>query len=297
MSYDLLMIVASVSLGNVPNRYRRYFSSVDWPRPHHRPRPVYSLLQFGPSLLAAFIAMLCKQWLNRYAQVDMRESVVDRSRDRQRKMNGVDTQHLDLTMECVPLILQAALLLLSVALSNYLFFISGVVASVFTGVTGFTLGFYLLVLSAADVSYSCPFQTPLSQIARSLIRFDSQHRRYLGRTRKWFEPIFSLKKKRSRPRSGSLGRSGMFDGSAFGDRIEVATVNQPGQPPPLFNAFGDYIAAPMANQSGRPTPLFNKDVDWVGYVLDSHCIAWMFLKMSMDADVIIAILRFIPEIV
>ena len=76
----------------------------------------------------------------------------------------------------------------------------------------------------------------------------------------------------------------------------MAAVNQPGQPPPLFNAFGDYIAVPMANQSGRPTSLFNKHVDWVGYVLDSHCIAWMF-KMSMDADVIIAIPRFIPEIV
>ena len=80
--------------------------------------------------------MLCKQWLNRYARVDMREAVIDRGRDRQRKMNGMDTWHFDLTMECAPLILQAALLLLSVALSNYLFFISGVVASVFTGITG-----------------------------------------------------------------------------------------------------------------------------------------------------------------
>jgi hypothetical protein len=82
----------------------------------------------------------------------------------------------------------------------------------------------------------------------------------------------------------------------FGDRIEVAAANQRGQPPPLFNVFGDYIAVPMANQSGRPAPLFDKDADLVGYVLDSHCITWMF-KVSMDADVIIAILRFTPEIV
>jgi hypothetical protein len=43
-------------------------------------------------------------------------------------------------------------------------------------------------------------------------------------------------------------------------------------------------------------PLFNKETDWDGYVLDSNCIAWMF-EMSMDADVIMAIMRFIPEVV
>ena len=74
-------------------------------------------------------------------------------------MNGVDTRHLDLTMECVLLILQTALLL-SITLSNYLLFISGVVASVFTGATGFTLGFYLLVPSAAGV-----IQLPVSNSA------------------------------------------------------------------------------------------------------------------------------------
>ena len=108
--------------------------------------------------------------------------------------------------------------------------------------------------------------------------------------------LFSQRKPQPRPRSGGLGRFGTFDGSVFGDRIEVSTANHPGQPPPLFNTFGGHIAVPMANQPGQPPPLFNQDADWVGYVLDSHCIAWMF-KMSMDADVIMAILRFIPEVV
>ena len=52
----------------------------------------------------------------------------------------------------------------------------------------------------------------------------------------------------------------------------------------------------MAKQPGRPPLLFNQDADWVGYVLDSRCVAWMF-KVSIDTDVIMAILRFIPEVV
>jgi len=58
----------------------------------------------------------------------------------------------------------------------------------------------------------------------------------------------------------------------------------------------EHIELPMANIVDQPTPLFNKETDWDGYVLDSNCIAWMF-EMSMDTDVIMVIMRFIPEVV
>jgi len=48
--------------------------------------------------------------------------------------------------------------------------------------------------------------------------------------------------------------------------------------------------------SDQPSPLFNKETDWAGFALDSNCIAWMF-EISMDSDVIMAIMRFIPEVV
>ena len=70
------------------------------------------------SLLAAFVAMLGKQWLNRYSQVDMHRSLIHRSRDRQRKINGMTKWHFNLVMEFLPLMLQFALLLLSYALSD-----------------------------------------------------------------------------------------------------------------------------------------------------------------------------------
>jgi len=185
-------------------------------------------------------------------------------------MNGMVTWHFDFVMECLPLMLQAALLLLGYALSNYPF-INKAVAGVLIGFTAFGLLFYLLIVSAATLSYNCSFETPASLILRFLIRFDDEHKKYLKRTRKWFKDIFSRKKKGlSRSKSGGpygFGRFGTFDGTGL-----------------------EHIELPMANAADRPTPLFNKETDWDGYVLDSNCIAWMF-EMSMDTDVIMAIMR------
>ena len=256
MSYDLLVIIANASLGNVPTAADAAFPQWDGPDPTivHVQAILYSSLAF--SLLASFIAMLVRQWLNRYVQVDMRGSVIDRSRIRQRKVDGTVNWHFDLVMECLPLMLQAALLLLSYALSEYLYSINNVVASVIIGFTAFGLLFYLLIVSAATLSYNCPFQTPASLILRSLIRFDNEHKRYLRRSWKWLGRIFST-----------------LDGCNAGEHIELLMVGQ-----------------------DQPRPFFSKGTDWEEYVLDSNCIAWM-LKMSMDSDVIMVIMRFIPEVV
>ena len=61
-------------------------------------------------------------------------------------MNGMGTRHFDLIMGCLPLILQAALLL-NYALYSYLF-IEKVVASVLVRFTSSNLLFYLLISPA-----------------------------------------------------------------------------------------------------------------------------------------------------
>jgi len=221
--------------------------------------------------------MVGKQWLNRYAQVEMHGSVIDRCRHRQRKMNGMITWHFDLVMECLPLMLQAALLLLSYALSNYLYTLSRIVASVTIGFAAFGLLFYLLIASAATLSYNCPFQTPLSLVLRFLIRFDNEHKKYLKRSRKWFGHIFS--KKQWWPRANFGGCYGLGGFSASGG-----------------GGSGDHIELTMVGPFNKPSPLSDEAADWDGYALDSKCIVWMFEK-SMDADVIMAIMRFIPEVV
>ena len=118
------------------------------------------------SLLSAFLAMLGKQWLNRYASTDTRGSAIDRCQNRQRKLDGIVAWYFDSVMESLPLMLQVALLLLGCALSRYLWETSMTVASVVIGVTLFGLLLYLFILVVGTAWESCPYQTPGSHFLR-----------------------------------------------------------------------------------------------------------------------------------
>ena len=138
------------------------------------PRPiiqVQSILyaSLATSLFSAFLAMLGKQWLNRYSTIDMRGSAIERSQNRQRKLDGIVTWHFDHVMESSPLMLQFALLLLGCALSRYLWDIDKTIASVVLGVTLFGVVFYTFIVIAGTVSVSCPYQTPGAHILHYIL--------------------------------------------------------------------------------------------------------------------------------
>ena len=120
------------------------------------------------SLFSAFLAMLGKQWLNRYESTDMRGSAVERSQNRQRKLDGVVKWYFYSVMESLPLMLQIALLLLGCALSRYLWDIDTTIASVVLFVTSFGVIFYLFIIIAGATTESCPYQTPGSHFLRYL---------------------------------------------------------------------------------------------------------------------------------
>ena len=126
------------------------------------------LASLSASLLSAFLAMLGKQWLNRYASTDMRGSAIERGQSRQQKLDGIVAWYFDSVMESLPVMLQVALLLLGCALSRYLWEISITIASVVLGVT--SLGFlcYLFILVVGTAWKSCPYQTPGSHFLRYL---------------------------------------------------------------------------------------------------------------------------------
>ena len=127
------------------------------------------------SLLSAFLAVLGKQWLNRYASTEIRGTAIERSQNRQRKLDGVTTWYFDHVMESLPLMLQAALLLLSCALSRYLWEINITVASVILGVTSFGIIFYIFAVVAGAASVSCPYQTPGARILRHIFLHTLPH--------------------------------------------------------------------------------------------------------------------------
>ena len=120
------------------------------------------------SLFSAFLAMLGKQWLSRYASTDMRGTAIERSQNRQRKLDGIVAWYFDHVMELLPLMLQAALLLLGCALSRYLWEVDTTVGSVIVGATTSGVVFYLFIVTAGAASESCPYQTPGSHALRYL---------------------------------------------------------------------------------------------------------------------------------
>ena len=139
-----------------------------WSGPPHTIVQVQAILyaSLAASLFSAFLAMLGKQWLNRYVSIDMRGSAIERSQNRQRKLDGVVTWYFDYVMESLPLMLQFALLLLGSALSRYLWEVNATVTSVVLGVTSFGVASYVFFVVAGAVSASCPFQTPGAHILR-----------------------------------------------------------------------------------------------------------------------------------
>jgi hypothetical protein len=140
-----------------------------WSGPSHTIVQVQAVLyaSLAASLFSAFLAMLGKQWLNRYMSTDMRGTAIERSQNRQQKLNGIVTWCFDYVMESLPLMLQGALFLLGCALSRYLWEINTTVASVILGVTSLGILFYLFIVIVGSVFASCPYQTPGSRILQS----------------------------------------------------------------------------------------------------------------------------------
>ena len=118
------------------------------------------------SLFSAFLAMLGKQWLNRYASIDIRGSAIDRCQNRQRKLDGIVTWYFDHVMESLPLMMQFALFLLGCALSLYLWGIDTTTALVVLAVSSIGVIFYASIIFVGVVYASCPYQTPGAQILR-----------------------------------------------------------------------------------------------------------------------------------
>jgi hypothetical protein len=130
------------------------------------------------SLLAAFVAMLGKQWLNRYLR-HAGGSIVERCGDRQRKFDGLEKWPFRLFIESLPIMLQIALLLLACGLSRSMWSVNTSVARVIISFTVFGILFYIGIVAAGTSSYECPFQTPAS-IGLRYLRDNKTTRKLLG---------------------------------------------------------------------------------------------------------------------
>jgi len=275
------------------------------------------------SLLSAFLAMLGKQWLNRYTSTDMRGTAIERSQNRQRKLDGIVVWYFYYVMESLPLMLQAALLLLGCALSRYLWGVNITVASVVIGITCFGVIFYLFIITAGTTFESCPYQTPVSHALR-----------YLGPRAKGIPHSTAsvMVSAALDVASGALGVASAFrDGFRGSKTMGVITVHVEWYrpqwsrreiipflkdmvlelPPALAIdvyhlgkvmiwslyafAVGVYHLSSttamllVSRLHGLP-PTLERGVDWQLAVLDLQCISWM-LQTSLDKTVHLATLK------
>ena len=248
------------------------------------PKPVIVQVQcilyatLSATLLASFLAMLGKQWLNRYRQSETRGSAVDRSRVRERKLDGIETWKFHVVMESLPLILQCALVLLGFALSRYLWEVNRSVSSVLIGFTSFGFLFYLLITTASIFSFDCPFQTPFSLLSRSLIGLVTPYWRILRQT---FGP-------QQPPQPRALA-------SRWAPQFSMNTVGRGHALEANITAL-TCMAPSAIHFPWSIAPLFIQEVDAEGDRLDARCIS-RALVMSTDADVVTSIMDFIPEII
>ena len=230
------------------------------------------------SLFAAFVAVLGKQWINRYIR-NHGGSAADKSRDRQRKLDGFEKWHFRFVIESLPIALQLAVLLLTCALSLYLWTISRTIAGMILAFTLLGLSIYVFLTLVATIYSNCPYQTPPSIIIRTIIGHLSHSNTTLARSLRSlivsFPPIPTLRKF---PRHLRLGVRHVV--GAFGCA-------------PVITMGMEHI--PLAIVTAAPTRVFEDIVvDWDECKVDVRCISWV-LNSTTDIDVIFSAVRFAAD--
>ena len=258
-------------------------NSTTWTGPPPAIIAVQSLLyaSLATSLFSAFLAMLGKQWVNRYLR-NHGGSAADKSRDRQRKLDGLQQWHFHLAIESLPVMLQLALLLLGCALSHYLWMISRPVAAVVVTVTLFGVTSYVFLILAATLHYNCPYQTPPSILARVLINYVAHGSDTFAHLLRYlvapFPSLKNLARILTRLRAGvrrALEGSGCTPVTPEEtEHIPLAVVALP-SPAGVFE---------------------NISVDWEVCEADVRCISWV-LSTSTDSDVIYSTARFAADVI
>ena len=257
-------------------------NSVTWTGPPPEIVTVQSLLyaSLATSLFAAFIAMLGKQWINRYLR-NRGGSSADKSRDRQLKLDGFNQWHFHLVIESLPVMLQLALLLLGCALSRYLWMISRTVAGVIVAMTLFGLTSYIFFTLAATLYYNCPYQTPPSILTRTVTR-------YLAHS----DAAFACSLRSLVGSFHSIPSPGRIAGRLLpGVRSMLRSFG-------CVPGVGEEAErTPFAVVVTPPTRVFEDvSIDWEVCTADARCVSWI-LDSTTETDVIFSTVRFAADMI
>jgi Family of unknown function (DUF6535) len=122
------------------------------------------------SLLAAFGAVLGKQWLGHFKTSRFGKGALhERCQRRQQKLNGLEAWHLSTIIATLPILLQLSLLFFGITLAANIWTQQQTVASVIMAATAFGSIFYFFTVVASLKSPDCPFQTPVSTLIQRVM--------------------------------------------------------------------------------------------------------------------------------
>ena len=253
------------------------------------------------SLLAAFGAVLVKQWLGHFKTTRLGGgNLPERCKRRQLKLDGLKRWHFSTIVSILPIFLQLSLLFFGIAISANIWTQEHTVASVIIATTAFGVFFYYLTVMASMTSEDCPFQTPVSivlyRIPGVLERISRRAIALRDVVRKnWAE--FSLHRLMSSARARLENGQQTVTKTITGILSTLGCHRRlPVGDPELAAGVTD-----MASSSEDSEEDANSERLDLGYLkspiklAEVHAVEWI-LQKSTDTDIITAAARMVPEI-
>jgi Family of unknown function (DUF6535) len=152
------------------------------------------------SLLAAFGAVLGKQWLGHFKTSRFgRGSLHERCERRQKKLDALEAWHFSTIIASLPIFLQISLLFFGIALAANIWTLQHTIASVIMATTAFGFIFYFFTVVSSLKSPDCPFQTPVSTVLQHILPDAAAIRALVeriwdGRPKSWEDFLESMRK-------------------------------------------------------------------------------------------------------
>jgi hypothetical protein len=124
----------------------------------------------GFSILAAFGAVMGKQWLNSYKTGRGRGTLEERGMQRQRKLDGLEYWQLQTVLKAFLVLLQMSLLLFGLSLGAYMWTQKTTISSLIIFITASGILFYMVTILVSVLRPGSPFQTPGSELVGALCK-------------------------------------------------------------------------------------------------------------------------------
>jgi Family of unknown function (DUF6535) len=262
------------------------------------------------SLLAAFGAVLGKQWLGHFKTSRFgRGALHERCQRRQKKLDALETWYFSTIISTLPVFLQMSLLFFGIALAGNIWTLQHTVASVIMATTAFGFIFYFFTVVSSLKSPDCPFQTPVSTmlqhtastlaIVRQVIR-----QKWKEHPRSW-EDFLNVLRKCSRcvlRTARDLIAKLTWPCLAYLSRISMPSILRQGRPSATDSEAAIGLEQ-LGTARGHPLPpdmwdlslvLSDAELAHVDLV-PSRAVRWV-IETSTDTDVIAAAAGMVSEV-